>query len=264
MNIFWQELKYYRSSVVIWILALSIGVLLFLSIYTSLASQIDTFREVISRYPQVLLAAINFQFEIFYTIDGFFGYLLTFIWLAGAIQAMNYGCSVISKEVSGKTADFLLSKPISRARLLSEKFLAVMVLIIITNIFFTATVLLGAKMFSRGNYDVRSLLLLSASLFFVQLFFLALGFLFGTVLPKIKTVISVTLPSVMVLFIISSFGGILDKPQIYYATPFKYFNSIYIIQHVSYEYQYLVVLFGFVIACVITSFIAYIKKDINV
>jgi ABC-2 type transport system permease protein len=263
MNIFWQELKYYRQSAIIWILSLSLGVLLFLSIYTSLASQIDVFKEVISHYPHALLAAINFQFEVFYTIDGYFGYLLTFIWIAGAIQAMNYATSVISKEVSGKTADFLLSKPVSRSRMLTEKFAAVLVLILITNVFFTSAALLSAKLFSSGSFSIKAFILLSASLFFVQLFFLALGFLFGSVLPKIKTVISVTLPTVFALFIIASFGGVLDKPQFYYITPFKYFNSIYIIQHNSYEYKYLWVLSIFVIFCLVTSYVVYNRRDIN-
>ncbi len=263
MNFFWQELKYYRRSVVVWSLVLAIILLLFLSVYQSLSSQIDTFREIISRYPRALLAAINLRFEMFYSIYGYFGYILTFVWVAGAIQAMNYGTSVVSKEVSGKTADFLLSKPISRNRMLSEKFAAVFVLLLITNIIFIAVALLGAKLFSSGGFDVKIYILLAVTLFFIQLFFVALGFLFGSVLPKIKTVISITLPTVFVLFIIASFGGILDKPQFYYLTPFKYFDSLYLYQHGTYQYKYLWVLFGFVIICLITSYIIYNRKDIN-
>lgn len=263
MNIFWQELKFNRRSLVIWILALCLTLLLFLSIYQSLASQIDSLKEVISHYPKALLAAINFNFEMFYSINGYFGYILTFVWLAGAIQAMNYGVSVVSKEVSGGTADFLLSKPISRNRMLAEKFTAALALVIITNIFFTLSALLGAKLFSSSSFNTNSYLLLCTTLFFIQLFFFSLGFLFGCVIPKIKSVISVTLPTVFVFFIISSFGGILDKPEFYYLTPFKYFNAVYIYQHNSFEPKYIWVLFAFVLICVFTSFAVYNKKDIS-
>lgn len=263
MNIFWQELRYYRRSVIIWVLVLCTILLVFLSIYQSLASQIDTFREVVSHYPRALLSAINFRFEMFYSIYGYFGYILTFVWVAGAIQAMGYGASVISKEVTDKTADFLLAKPVSRNRMLTEKFAAVIFLIIITNICFIATALVGAKLFSTNSFNIKLYVMLAATLFFIQLFFLSLGFLAGTVLPKIKTVVSVTLPTVFVLFIIASFGGILDRPEFYYLTPFKYFDSIYIYQHASYEPKYLWVLFGFIASCLITSYIVYNKKDIN-
>ena len=42
--------------------------------------------------------------------------------------------NIISKEESGKTADFLFSKPISRFKILTSKILAGVVLIILTNI----------------------------------------------------------------------------------------------------------------------------------
>ncbi len=263
MNIFWQELKFYRRSVIIWVLALSTILLVFLSVYQSLAPQIDSFREVIAHYPKALLAAINLRFEIFYSINGYFGYMLTFIWIAGAIQAMNYGVSVLSKEVTGKTADFLLSKPVSRTRLLIEKFAAVFALILITNIFVITAALAAAKIFSTGSFSTKIFLLLGATIFFVQIFFLALGFLLGALIPKIKTVIAVTLPVVFGLFIIASFGGILDKPEIYYLTPFKYFDAVYIFQHGAYETKYLWVLLVFVSISVITSFVVYTRKDIN-
>ncbi len=263
MNIFWQELRFYRKSLLIWVLALSTTLIVFLSSYQSISSQIDVFREVVSHYPKALLLVINFRFEIFYTIYGYFGYILTFIWLAGAIQAMNYGVSILSKEVTDKTADFLLSKPVSRSRILTEKFAAGLSLIVITNICFTVTALLGAKYFSHSNFGIKTFIMLSATLFFVQVFFLVLGFLFGTILPKIKTVLSVALPTVFIFFIVASFGGILDKPDFYYLTPFKYFDPVYIYQNSGYDPKYLFALGGFVVTSLVLSYIVYIRKDIK-
>ncbi len=247
---------------IIWILTLSAVALLFMSVYSSLSSQIDTFREVVSHYPKALLAAINFRFEIFYTIYGYLSYIMTFIWLAGAIQAMNLGMGVVSKEVSGKTADFILSKPVTRNIMLAQKFAAVLAIIVITNLAFSAVAFLGAKLFSPGGFDLKLLLLVSFTLFFVQLWFLAVGFLLGTVLPKVKTVVSVTLPIVFALFIVASFGAIVDKPEVYYITPFKYFDATYIFQHGSYQPKYMWILAGVVIVSLLAGFVVYNRKDI--
>ncbi|MBI2798464.1 ABC transporter permease subunit [Candidatus Saccharibacteria bacterium] len=263
MNVFWQELKFYRRSVAIWIVALGSVATLFMSEYGPVSAQVDSFRQIVSHYPKALLAAINFRFEIFYSIYGFFGYILTFIWLAGSIQAMNLGVSIVSKEVTAKTADFLLSKPTSRAHLLSEKFAAAFCLIVITNVFFTATSLIAAKLLSSTGFSIKLFILLAMSLFFIQLFFLVLGFLFGAVLPKVKSVIAVSLPTVFVFFVISSFGGFLDKPQLYYLTPFKYFDPVYIFQHGNYEYKYLLWLAVFVAVWLIISYTIFTKKDIK-
>lgn len=83
-------------------------------------------------YPPAVLAALNLKVEIFFTIYGFFSYFLTFGWLIASVQAMNLGVSIVSKEVAGKTADFLLTKPITRARMLTEKLAAITTLILIT------------------------------------------------------------------------------------------------------------------------------------
>ncbi len=263
MNIYWQELRNYRRSTIIWIIALSFMVFGFMSIYRSFALDVTSAKKLLEAYPPAVLAALNLKVEIFFTIYGFFAYLLTFVWLAGAIQAMNLGVSVLSKEVAGKTADFLLTKPITRVRMLTEKFAAVFTLVVITNIFFVATALFSAVVFSKDSFDLGLLALMAATLFFVQLVFLALGFVFGAVIPKIKTVIAVSLPTAFIFFIISAFGGVLKVPNINYFTPFKYFDPIYIYQHSAYEPKYLFVLFGVVAICIATSYVFYMKKDIE-
>ena len=263
MNIYLQELRNYRRSTIIWIVSLCLIVFLFMSIYTSFALDVSSAKHLLEAYPPTVLAALNLKIEIFFTIYGFFAYLMTFAWLTAAIQAMNLGVSVLSKEVAGKTADFLLTKPITRVRMLSEKLAAVFTLIVITNIFFLATSLLSAVAVSKGDLHIKLFFLIAVTMFFVQVFFLALGFMLGAIIPKVKTVVAVTLPVVFTFFILSAFGGILKIDYINYLTPFKYFDPLYIYQHSAYEPKYLLVLLGVVAACVGTSYASYMKKDIE-
>jgi ABC-2 type transport system permease protein len=234
-----------------------------MSIYKSFAIDVTSAKKLLEAYPPAVLAALNLKVEIFFTIYGFFAYLLTFAWLTGAIQAMNLGVSVLSKEVAGKTADFLLTKPVTRVRMVTEKLAAVFTLVVITNIFFLATALLSAAVFSKNSVDFSLFSLIAVTLFFIQIFFLALGFVLGAIIPKVKTVVAVTLPVVFAFFIISAFGGVLKIANINYFTPFKYFDPVYIYQHSSYEPKYLLVLFGVVTVCIITSYVFYMKKDIE-
>lgn len=263
LNIFWHELKYYKRSMLIWIITLCAITMVFLSMYNSLSAQIDSFRQIISNYPKALLTVINFRFEMFYSIYGYLAYLMTFIWLAGAIQAANLGVSVVSKESAGKTADFLLSKPVGRGSVLVQKLLAVLSVLIITNIAYSFFAVLTARLTSPNTFNLKLCLLITLSLFFVQLFFLFIGFLLGTVIPKIKSVISVSMPLVFGLFILSSFSAILDKPEYYYFSAFKYFDSYYIFQNGHYEYKYLWTLLGLAVFCSLLSYVVYRNKDIE-
>lgn len=263
MSIFWQEIKFYRRSMLIWIITLCTITIVFLSMYNNLSAQIDSFRQIISNYPKALLTVINFRFEMFYSIYGFLAYLMTFVWLAGAIQAANLGVSVVSKETTGKTADFLLSKPLSRNSVLRQKLLAVVSILVITNLAFISFSVISARFISPSTFNLKLCVLIAATLFFVQLFFLFIGFLLGTLLPKVKSVIAVSMPLVFGLFILSSFSAILEKPETYYFSAFKYFDAYYIFRNNHYEYKYLWTLLGIAVFCTVISFIVYSRKDIN-
>lgn len=263
MNIFCEELKYYRRSTIIWVVVLCSLVVMFLSIYSSFAVDVESAKTLLAAYPPAVLAALNLKIDIFFTIYGFFGYLLTFLWLTGAIQAMNLGVSVLSKEISGKTADFLMSKPVTRFRILTEKLTAAFILIVITNIFYLSFAILAAKTFSRDGLDMWLFLMIAFTFFFIQIFFLAFGFLLAAVVPKIKTVVAFTLPFIFTFFIISAFGGAINLKEVDYITPFKYFDISYIYHNHAYDPKYLWILTGFVIVCVATSYVVFMKKDIQ-
>ena len=186
MNIFWREIKTYRKSVLIWAISLSILVVVFLIMYPAFTSDVEMTRKILASFPVAVRDAIGLSLENFFTIYGFFSYLLTFIVLAGAIQAMGLGVGVLSKEDSGKTADFLLTKPISRFKVLTSKIFAVICLIIFTNIIFDSVALITAKLVSTGNLDIKIFLMLSAILLLVQFMFLALGLFMSVIVPKIK------------------------------------------------------------------------------
>lgn len=263
MNIFWQELKFYRRSTIIWIVSLSVMVFGFLSIFRSFSLAVDQAKALLSAYPPQVLAALNLQIGIFFTIYGFFAYLLTFIWLAGSIQAMNLGISVLSKEISGKTADFLISKPVTRFRMLNEKLGAVLTLVVLTNIFFLISAYVSALIFSPASFDNKLFFLVGGTLFFIQIVFLFIGFFLAAVVPKIKTVAAYSLPIVFSFFIISAFGSVIGKKEADYFTPFKYFNATYIVDHSSYEPKYLWIIVGIVVFCTVGSYLVYLRKDIE-
>ena len=70
--------------------------------------------EMMSSFPKELLIAFGMVDMDWSTILGFFGLVFVFVQICLAIQAANYGFSLVSIEETEWTADFLLSKPVSR------------------------------------------------------------------------------------------------------------------------------------------------------
>lgn len=263
MNIYLHELKSYQKATLIWIVSLSALVVVFLLLFPAFTRDVGVSQQIIANLPPAIRSALNISMQNFFTIYGFFAYLFTFITLAGAIQAMNLGVGVLSKEDSGKTVDFLLTKPISRKAVITNKLFAVMTLIVTTNAVFSAVALVVAKMVSTAAFSSKTFLLISAILLLVQVFFAALGVLLSVIIPKIKSVISVTLPTVFTFFVIGTLGAIIGNDTVRYLSPFKFYDPNYIISHGSYETKFVVIEAIFVIIAVVVSYVLYIRKDIR-
>jgi ABC-2 type transport system permease protein len=263
MNIFLQELKSYRKSTMIWIVSLSLITILFLLLYPAFTKDIAASRKLLASLPAAVRESLGISLNNFFSIYGFYAYIYTYVVLAGSIQAMNLGVGIISKEESGKTADFLLTRPVSRANVITSKLLAALCLLAITSAVYVSVSFLAARIVSKHALDIKVFLLLSLTLLLIQIAFLALGVLLSVVIPKIKSVISVSLPAVFTFFIIGALGAIIGNQNVRYITPFKFYDLNYIISRSSYEMKYVVIEAVIVVAAIAASYIIFIKKDIR-
>ena len=261
MNVFLRELRAYRKSMIIWALSMSALIVIYMALYPAFTHDVEATKRVLSSFPIALRTALNISLANFFTLYGFYGYILSFATLAGAVQAMNVGTGVISKEASGKTADFLLSKPITRSRVVSAKLAAAFTVILLTDVVFMVVAYLTAMVVSKGPVGVGTFLLLTSTLLLVQVVFLALGALFAVVIPKIKSVVSVSLPTVFAFYIIGMIGDLVDNKAVRYISPFKFYDPNYIISHVSLEGRYLAAEAAFVVVAIALSYVIYLKKN---
>ncbi|HEY2421828.1 MAG TPA: ABC transporter permease subunit, partial [Neobacillus sp.] len=206
MNIFFHELKAYRKSTIIWSISLMLIVVLFLSFYPSFTKDMEGFKKLMEGYPVAIRKALGLNLEYLFTILGFYCFPLSFITLCGAIQAMNLGTSIVSKEVQEKTADFLLTKPVTRTTVLTSKLLAALASIIITNIVYLAAASIIAFQVKTESFSFNVFFMLSLTLFFVQLIFLAVGIIISVSVPKIKSVLTVSLATVFAFYFLGMFS----------------------------------------------------------
>jgi len=263
MNIFLHELKSYRRSTIVWAISLSAIAILFLLMYPAFTKDVVASKNILAHFPQTLREAVGLSLTNFFTIAGFYAYLMTYVLLAGSIQAMNLGVGVISKEESGKTAEFLLTKPVSRQAVITSKLLAAVCLLVMTNIIFIVVSLVMARIVSRDIYSIKTFVLIAATLFLIQIAFVAIGALFAVLIPKIKSVITVTLPTVFAFFIIGTLGAILGNDNIRYISPFKYYDTSFIINHSAMETKFLIIELLIVVIALMISYLIFMKKDIR-
>lgn len=262
MNIFLHELKAYRKSIIIWACSMAALAVMYIFIFSGLSGDIESFKDVIKSLPEVVRKLLSIYVDSLSTLEGFYSFVFVYIVLCGAIQAMNLGVSIVSKEVREKTADFLLTKPVSRERILTFKLLAALTSLVLTNILYLA-ITLPMTFTVNTAFSMKIFLMISATLFFVQLMFLSLGVIVSVSVGKIKSVIAVSLSTVFGFFVVSMLGSIIGDKAVRYISPFKYFDLPYIVKNAAYETSYIVVGIIFVIAAIAASYLVYVKKDIH-
>jgi ABC-2 type transport system permease protein len=175
---------------------------------------------------------------------------------------MNLGVGMISKENAGKTADFLLTKPVRRTGVMTAKMAAALTSILATNAVFTLASYAAVASVNEP-FSTSALLLMALTMLLVQLFFFALGALFSVIIPKIKSVVAVSLPTVFAFYIIGAIGDVLENVEVRWASPFRYYDYIYIIKNTSYETKYVLFSSIFVIAAIVASYVVFVKKDVH-
>jgi len=165
-NMIVHELRQYQKSTIIWIIFLVAGAALYLSLFPAFSKETGTLLKVLEGYPLAFRKALGITLISFASISGFYSFVITYIILAGSIQAMILGTSIVSKEERGKTAEFLLTKPVRRSQILTAKLVAALILILITNIVYLISVPLLINAIAGATIVPKTFLLLSLALFF--------------------------------------------------------------------------------------------------
>ncbi len=263
MNMYWREIRYNLRATVIWTGSLIGVAILFMAIFPAFAKEGEEFTKLLEGYPSGVMQAFGVQLDTITSFLGFYSYIFMYITLCMAIQGMNLGLSSINKELNGKTAEFLLTKPVTRTQILTSKLLAIGTCVALTNLIYLLAVSIMAFWIADG-FDYQVFLLISLTGLIVELVFVAIGVTLSIFVQKLKSVLAVSLGTVFGFFILNMFGSVIGEEAVKYITPFQYFNMPYIIEHASYEWEYVLLSIILIVVFISASFIQFSREDIRV
>lgn len=234
MNIYKIELKQNFKSHVAWAIAYIALLFLFLSMYPSIEKDVTDFMKLINAYPKGILDAFGVNVSTIFTFMGYYAFAFTYIILCGAIHGMVSGMTIVSKEGTRHTSDFLLTKPASRISILAQKYSAVVTSLVIVSLLTIGAAWFVSCVYTR-NFDTKIFLKITFSLLWIQLLFSAMGFMIGTIAKKIKNPVPLCLGIVLFFFSLSMLGNALKIQAFKYISLLTYFDANQIIKSGSYE-----------------------------
>lgn len=262
-NIFWYELRARRNSVLIWSLSVTALVGIFMAIFPGFSTQASLMTELMAKFPKELINAFGLNSVDLSSVVGYFGFLFTFVQVCLAIQAGNYGFGLVSVEESDLTADFLMTKPVSRTTILNSKLLAALASLIVTDLVLWVISFLAVSLFRAGQepqWGALISLLLSVLVF--QLFFLSVGLVISLLVKRIRSVTPYSLGLGFGMYILSAFSGIFGEVSLEYITPFKHFDPSYIIQNSAWNTPLALLNISISLISLALSYWLYVRRDI--
>ena len=262
-SIYRHEFRIRLKSVIIWSLALTAMVMVFFSIFPAFADQAALTNQMLAKFPPALLEAFGMNKMDLSSVLGFYGFIFVFVQLFLAIQAGNYGFGMVSIEESEWTADFLLSKPVTRGQVLTSKLLAALTSLILTDLVVSVVSIIAITLF-RGtrDYSLSTLSLLFLSMIILQLFFISLGLLISLLVKKVRSVTPFSMGLAFGMYVLSAFSGIFGDVKLEYITAFKHLDPAYIVQQGAFNTPLVLINLAVSLVALSVSYWLYIRRDI--
>ena len=264
MNIYKHELRMSIKSVAIWSAAVAGLIFIFMSIYPSFAKDAELLNEAMASMPEQLLMAFGMTDIDMASVLGFYGLAFGFVELCLAIQAANYGFSILSVEERDLTADFLLAKPVGRNKILTSKLLAALTGLAITNIVVWASTFVFIVAFNSGReWEIEPLLLLLSGMAIFQLFFLTVGMVISLLVKRVRSVIPFSMALAFGMYVLNAFAGMLGDVKLELITPFKHFDPNYVLNNAAYDIPLVLISVAAILISVVGSYLLYSRKDMR-
>lgn len=261
MTVLLHELRRSRISLTVWSGALSFMLAVCIFIYPEMSSQMAEMNEMFANMGN-FTAAFGMDQLNFGEFMGYFGAECgNVLGMGGAFFAALAGIAALAKEEKDRTAEFLLTHPVSRRRIVAEKLLSVFAQITLMNA--AVIIVTVASTLAIGEApDFGRMLLSFLAYYLMQLEVGAVTFGISAFIKGGS--LAVGLGFAFLSYALNIVSNLMEELEfLKFVTPFGYTDSSYVINEGSIEFKYLLTGVSITALAIYLAFYKYEKKDIS-
>lgn len=259
---FWYETERRLKGTVVFTVVVSLYAVFAVGLFPSVGATNVDFDQLMESYPEALREA--FGIEALGTIEGFLaGELYNFVWvlLLGVYFAYRAG-GMIADDIERGRMDLLLSLPVSRSRLLFEKYASLIVPITVVNVV-TGVVVYAGTVVIGHPVDPFALVMVHLLSIPYLLACAAIGLVFSVVVDRVDIAQRGALGALFVLYLVESLAASTDQFEaLRYLSPTYYYEPTDILVRESYGVTDTAILVGVVIVLLFWSQLLFRNRDI--
>ncbi len=263
-NLFIKEFKRNLKELLIVGPSLIFFISLSMTIYSTMEDNMSVIMELYKNIPEAIQEALNFNDNQWSTVLGFYvTYFVYYVPMGLGIYAIYLGSKILSQEEQNKTAEFLLTRPLSRDQIILSKLLVLYLNTLIINLLLYACGVISCGIISAWEVSFEHLTIIHIYGLMICLFFGTLGFFITVIMKKAKLIMGAGIGIIMGSYVIDMILRVSDKAQfLLYLTPFNYMNVNVNFPGYGFEAWRVFVLLIAIIIMIVLSLVFYRKKDI--
>lgn len=260
MTLLFHELRRNKISLIIWSVAICFMLGVSILIYPEMSSQMEEMSAMMADMGAFTSAfgmdQLNFgEFMGYFAIE-----CGNTLGLGGAMFAAILGAVALSKEEKEGTAEFLLTHPISRVRVITEKLLAVLCQLVLLNTVAVAVTFIGIAA-TGVDFELSKIALVFLAYFLLQVEIASVTFGISAFMRSGS--VGVGLGLVFGTYFMNILSNLMEELEfLKYITPFGYADGASIVPEGEIELKYLAVGLGFAAVGIAAAYVKYKKKDI--
>ena len=261
MTIVRHELRLGRKAWIIWSASVSFLLIVTIFLFPEMKGEMDNISSMFSDMGS-FSAAFGMDKMNFGTLIGYYAVECgNVLGLGGAFFASLCAAAILCREEKERTAEFLLTHPVSRVRIISEKLMAVLIQVLAMNLI--VYVLCIGSMAAVGEsipWKEVSLLHLAFLIMQIEL----CGICFGISAFMRKGSIGVGLGITFILYFMNLISNITEKAKgLKYITPFAYCDGSTVVTDLKLDAAKIAIGMTFCAAGIAVAYLKYTKKDIR-
>lgn len=261
MTIYIKELKQSFRSLCIWTASIAFMMLVCILLFPEMKSEMDSVSDLFANMGG-FTAAFGMDKLSFGEIMGFYGIECgNVLSIGGGFFAALAGISVLANEEKERTAEFLLTHPVSRFSVVSQKLLSVLTQVVVLNLVVVGVSLISAAVVGE-EFEMKGFILLHIAYLLMQLEISCICFGISAFIRRGS--IGIGLGLALALYFLNIVCNISEQAEfLRYITPYAYADASSIISEDKLDIGLIAV--GAVIAVIgaAVGCLKYLKKDIS-
>ncbi|MCI9122495.1 MAG: ABC transporter permease subunit [Eubacterium sp.] len=255
-----QELRQGRTALAVWTAAIGFLLAVCIFMYPEMKQEMDGINDIFSSMGS-FTEAFGMDRVSFGTLSGFYAVECgNILGLGGAFFASLCAVTVLAKEEKEHTAEFLLTHPVRRSRIVADKLAAVLLEVIILNAVVYG-IAAGSVLLIGETVPWKEISLLHLAYFLLQIELA--GICFGISAFLKRSGIGIGIGIAVMMYFLNLIANISERAEfLKYITPFGYTEGADLVTDLALDAKLVLLGMAFAAAGVTAGFVKYCKKDI--